>query len=301
MTTPEEVFAGGVAVITGAGAGIGEGLALHAALRLGMTVAVADVDGSAAERVAARITADGGRALAHAVDVRDPAAMERLAERVAAGAGPVRLLVNNAGVEQFGYLWDTPVANWHRLVDINVNGVFHGLRAFLPRMIANPGRSVVLNMSSVGGVAAVPLQAAYVMSKHAVLALTESLHLELAAVGANVGAHAVLPGVVASDIFASARGVDGGDTGAAERARDGRAPGARDHPGGGRRGDLRPGGPRRVLRPHPARGRAAGDGGPGRAAGEPGGTAPAPQPLPPGRRMTHLRGGYRRRCGSPCR
>ena len=79
-----------------------------------------------------------------ACDVRDPDAVQELAERTYRDVGPVRLLVNNAGVEQFGYLWDTPVANWKRVVDINISGVFHGVRAFLPRMMATdePGMGV---------------------------------------------------------------------------------------------------------------------------------------------------------------
>src|SRR5690348_17141139 len=130
-----DVFGGGVAVITGAGAGIGAGLARHAA-RLGMTVVLADVDTKAVAALRDELVAAGGRAVDAVCDVRDPGALEALAERTYCDIGPVRLLVNNAGVEQFGYLWDTPVENWNRLVDINIGGVFHGVRAFLPRMLA---------------------------------------------------------------------------------------------------------------------------------------------------------------------
>jgi len=130
----------------------------------------------------------------------------------------VRLLVNNAGVEQFGYLWDTPVENWNRLVEININGVFHGIRSFVPRMLGRgdgPAR-YLLNLSSVGGVGAAALQAPYIMSKHAVLSITECLYLEILAVGANLRVAAVLPGIVTSNIFQSARSVDDGDVEAAE-------------------------------------------------------------------------------------
>jgi len=165
-------FSGGVAVITGAGAGIGAGLASHAAT-LGMTVVLADIDGDA---IAALRDGLPG-AVAVVCDVRDPAAVQELADRTYRDVGPVRLLVNNAGVEQFGYLWDTPVANWQRVVDINVSGVFHGVRAFLPKMMGIDEQAWVWNLSSVGGVLAIPLQAPYIMSKHAVLALTECLYL----------------------------------------------------------------------------------------------------------------------------
>jgi NAD(P)-dependent dehydrogenase (short-subunit alcohol dehydrogenase family) len=154
-------------------------------------------------------------------DVRDPEAVHALAERTYRDVGPVRLLVNNAGVEQFGYLWDTPVENWNRLVDINISGVFHGVRAFLPRMLATQEPAWVWNLSSIGGVAVVPLQAPYIMSKHAVLALTECLRLEVQHAGHDHHVHvqAVLPGAVVSNIFESAGGVADGDVAAAESQR----------------------------------------------------------------------------------
>ncbi len=154
-----DIFGGGVAVITGAGAGIGAGLARHASA-LGMTVVIADVDGDAADTLAEELSAAGGQAVPTACDVRDPDAVTALAERTYRDIGPVRLLVNNAGVEQFGYLWDTPVANWNRVVDVNISGVFHGIRAFLPRMIDAGTPTWVWNLSSIGGVAVVPLAVA---------------------------------------------------------------------------------------------------------------------------------------------
>jgi NAD(P)-dependent dehydrogenase (short-subunit alcohol dehydrogenase family) len=198
-------FSGGVAVITGAGAGIGAGLACHAAT-LGMTVVLADIDGDAI--AALRDELPGAAAVV--CDVRDPAAVQELADRTYRDVGPVRLLVNNAGVEQFGYLWDTPVANWQRVVDINVSGVFHGVRAFLPKMMAIDEQAWVWNLSSVGGVLAIPLQAPYIMSKHAVLALTECLYLDVqsAGHGHHIHVQAVLPAAVVSNIFESAGGVD---------------------------------------------------------------------------------------------
>ena len=218
--TAREIFSGGVAVITGAGAGIGAGLARQAS-RLGMTVVIADVDVDAANRLRDELVADGSAAYAYGCDVRDADAVVELAERTHRDVGNVRLLVNNAGVEQFGYLWDTPVANWNRVVDVNVNGVFHGVRAFLPRMLASPEQSWVWNLSSSGGVAAVPLQAPYIMSKHAVLALTECLRLEVELAGHVDHGHvqAVLPGAVVSNIFESAGGVSDGDVSAAESQR----------------------------------------------------------------------------------
>ena len=210
------MFAGGVAVITGAGAGIGAGLARHAR-QLGMTVVLADVDADAVAALRDDLCATGGSAVDVVCDVRDPDAVQELADRTYRDVGPVRLLVNNAGVEQFGYLWDTPVANWRRVIDINVSGVFHGVRAFLPKMIATGDQAWVWNLSSVGGVLAAPLQGPYIMSKHAVLALTECLYLDVQSAGHHNHIHvqAVLPGAVVSNIFESAGGVDSDATDAA--------------------------------------------------------------------------------------
>ena len=207
-----ETFSGGVAVITGAGAGIGAGLARHAAA-LGMTVVLADIDADAIAALRDELRAAGGSAVDVGCDVRDPDAVQELADRTYRGVGPVRLLVNNAGVEQFGYLWDTPVANWRRVVDINISGVFYGVRAFLPEMMANDEQAWIWNLSSVGGVLAAPLQGTYIMSKHAVLALTECLFLDVqsAGHGNHIHVQAVLPGAVVSNIFESAGGVDPAD------------------------------------------------------------------------------------------
>jgi NAD(P)-dependent dehydrogenase (short-subunit alcohol dehydrogenase family) len=215
-----EKFSGGVAVITGAGAGIGAGLARYAS-RLGMTVVLADIDAAAVATLRAELCAAGFAAVDVVCDVRDPDAVQELAEKAYRDFGSVRLLVNNAGIEQFGYVWDTPVANWQRVVDINISGVFYGVRAFLPKMMACDEQAWVWNLSSVGGVVAAPLQAPYIMSKHAVLALTECLHLEVQAAGHDHHIHvqAVLPGAVASNIFEAAGGVIDGDVAAAELQR----------------------------------------------------------------------------------
>ena len=215
-----DTFSGGTAVITGAGAGIGAGIARYAS-RLGMTVVLADIDGDAIATIRDELSAAGGDARDVVCDVRDVDAMESLADNTFREFGPVRLLVNNAGIEQFGYLWDTPIANWQRVLDINVSGVFHGVRAFLPRMMACDEETWVWNLSSVGGVVAIPLQAPYILSKHAVLALTECLHLDVQTAGhaGHIHVQAVLPGAVVSNIFESAGGVDAGDIAAADAQR----------------------------------------------------------------------------------
>ncbi|HEY4022424.1 MAG TPA: SDR family NAD(P)-dependent oxidoreductase [Pseudonocardiaceae bacterium] len=203
VPTAQQRFSSGTAVITGAGSGIGEGLARHAAA-LGMTVVVADIDSDRAELVANSVIAHGGNALPHVVDVADAASIEDLAGSVFERYGSVELLVNNAGVENAGLLWEVDVERWNTVMAINVNGVFHGVRSFVPRMITRGTPAVIVNMSSVGGLTSSALQAPYIVSKHAVLALTECLHQEVALAGAPIQVSAVLPGPVRSGIFSSA-------------------------------------------------------------------------------------------------
>lgn len=218
------IFSGGVAVITGAGSGIGAGLARHAH-RSGMTVVLADIDADGIAALRGELCATEGAAVDIVCDVRDPEAVQGLADQVYRDVGAVRLLVNNAGIEQFGYLWDTPVKNWQRIVDVNISGVFHGVRAFLPKMMAVDEQAWVWNVASVGAVVTMPLQTPYIASKHAVLALTECLCVEVQLAGHDHHIHvqAVLPGPVVSNIFESAGGVDptqAADVGAAETHRE---------------------------------------------------------------------------------
>jgi len=186
-----------------------------------MSLVLADIDAGAIAALRDELSAAGGDARDVVCDVRDANAVARLAEKTYEDFGPVRLLVNNAGIEQFGYLWDTPIENWQRVVDINVSGVFHGVRAFLPKMMSTNEEAWVWNLSSVGGVTAIPLQAPYIMSKHAVLALTECLHLDVQSAGHadHIHVQAVLPGAVMSNIFESAGGVEAGDVAAADAQR----------------------------------------------------------------------------------
>jgi NADP-dependent 3-hydroxy acid dehydrogenase YdfG len=204
-----DLFGGGLTVITGGGAGLGAALGRHAALELGMTVLLVDIDPTALETTRKQIEQAGGRALTEVVDVRDPDAVEGLAARATARHGPVRLLINNAGIEQFSLLWDTPIANWNRLVDININGVFYGIHAFVPRMIEQHEPAWVWNTSSPGGLTAAPFQGGYTMSKHAVNVITEVLRQEIAHVGAeHVHTSVILPWGMSTTIFETAGGAE---------------------------------------------------------------------------------------------
>jgi len=195
-----EAFRGGVAVVTGAGSGIGEGLARTAA-ELGMRVALADVNVERMERVAADLRATGATAITIPTDVTDPAAIDRLAQTVHAELGDVRLLMNNAGIETLGLTWDLSTEVWERIIRVNVLGVIHGVRAFVPRMIAAGKPAFIGNLSSIGGLSMMPVQTAYILSKHAVLSFSECLRMEMDLVGAPISVSAVLPGPIATRIF----------------------------------------------------------------------------------------------------
>jgi len=203
-SSARERFSRGVAVVTGAAAGIGEGLVRHLS-SLGMTVVVSDIDGGRAAKVVDEIVAAGGKAEPYAVDVADPDAVETMASEVFERHGSVELLVNNAGVESAGLLWEIDRERWQRLMQINVDGVFYCLRSFVPRMIAAGTPSCIANLSSVGGLNAVAVQSPYIVSKHAVLAMTECLHQDLAIVGAPIQVSAVIPHSIRSEIFLSAQ------------------------------------------------------------------------------------------------
>lgn len=200
MAQPTDAFRGGVAVITGAGSGIGEGLARTAA-ELGMQVALADIAVDRIERVAAEIRAAGGTAITIPTDVSDPAAIDRLAATVHDRLGDVRLLMNNAGIEILGLTWELPIEVWEKAVRINILGVIHGVRAFVPKMIAAGKPAFIGNLSSIGGLSMMPVQTPYILSKHAVLSFSECLRMEMELVRAPISVSAVLPGPVATRIF----------------------------------------------------------------------------------------------------
>jgi len=199
------MFSDGVAVITGAGSGIGEALAREAAAS-GMKVVLADIDAASIERVSAEIRANGGAAVGVRTDVADPAALDRLAAATYAAFGDVRLLINNAGVETVGYVWDIPADLWERTLKINVLGVVNGVRAFAPRMLAHGAPAHIANVASVGGISMFPVETAYICGKHAVLSFTEGLYLEMQMQKKPIHISAVMPGPVATRIFETAKG-----------------------------------------------------------------------------------------------
>ncbi len=202
--TARDRFGGGTAVVTGGAAGIGEGFVRYLA-GIGMRVVIADIAEAAGQALRDELAGQGAAVTFTRIDVTDPAAVEALAEQTFEAFGSVELLINNAGLETGGLLWEVTPERWKRLMSVNVDGIYFGIRSFVPRMLAAGKPATIANLSSVGGVATAPLQAPYIVSKHAVLALTECLHQELEFVGAPIQVSAVLPSLVRSQIFTSAQ------------------------------------------------------------------------------------------------
>ncbi|MBW2269246.1 MAG: SDR family NAD(P)-dependent oxidoreductase [Deltaproteobacteria bacterium] len=194
-----------VAVITGAASGIGAGLAGACAER-GMHVVAADVDRASLESVGSRI--EGGAASVRTVvtDVSSAEAVDALAAEAFSLRGAVNLLFNNAGVLVDGKSWERPVESWRWSIDVNLMGVVHGIRSFVPRMLEQDEAGRVVNTASVGGlVGGGTFMGPYQATKHAVVALSEVLFAELALEPAPITASVLCPGDVATGIWESDR------------------------------------------------------------------------------------------------
>ena len=201
MARAEGDFVGQVAVVTGAGSGIGRSTALLLA-RLGAAVHAADLHEQKVAALVAEIEAAGGRATAHATDVSDPASVEALAERVFAADGAVDLLHNNAGVGHAGRVDETSLEEWQRVLSVNLMGVVHGVHHFVPRMLAQGRPGHVVNTASMAGLVAVADMAPYCTSKHAGVGLSESLNAELSPRGIHVTA--LCPGIIDTPLIPAA-------------------------------------------------------------------------------------------------
>ncbi|AVZ72276.1 alcohol dehydrogenase [Streptomyces lunaelactis] len=191
-----ELSAGQVAVVTGAASGIGRAMARRFAAD-GLKVVLADVEEEALRKAAGELTAEGAQVLARTVDVSDRASVLALADAAYETFGAVHVLCNNAGVGSGaeGRMWEHEPNDWKWAFAVNVWGVFHGIQAFVPRMIASGEPGHVVNTSSGdGGIAPLPTASVYAVTKSAVVTMTESLYAHLRAAHARVGASVLFPG-----------------------------------------------------------------------------------------------------------
>ncbi|OKK08604.1 alcohol dehydrogenase [Streptomyces sp. CB03234] len=188
--------AGQVAVVTGAASGIGLAMARRFAAE-GLKVVLADVEQAALDKAFTRLREEGAEVLARTVDVSEPDSVASLADAVYDTFGAVHVLCNNAGVGSGaeGRMWEHDPADWKWAFAVNVWGVFHGIQAFVPRMIASGEPGHVVNTSSGdGGIAPLPTASVYAVTKAAVVTMTESLYAHLKAEHARVGASVLFPG-----------------------------------------------------------------------------------------------------------
>jgi NAD(P)-dependent dehydrogenase (short-subunit alcohol dehydrogenase family) len=188
-----EQLEGRAAVVTGAASGIG--LAISEALAAaGARVLMTDLDGDAATRAASAV--GGAEVIALAVDVRDPDALAHAADLAVERFGALHVAVNNAGIVNGGNSWELPLEEWHRVIDVNLWGVIHGVGAFVPPILASGEEGHVVNVASMAAVTARAGIGPYTVAKHGVLGLSDVLRAELEAIGAPVGVSVVMPGMI---------------------------------------------------------------------------------------------------------
>jgi NAD(P)-dependent dehydrogenase (short-subunit alcohol dehydrogenase family) len=180
-------------LVTGAASGIGLECARSFARR-GAHLVISDVNVAALEKARAGIVALGAECLAHSCDVSREESVREFAAAVHGAVGAIDVLVNNAGVAFLGSFEETPLEEWRRIYDINVLGIVHCIRAFLPPMQSAGGERKIVNVASTAGFAPMPNMAAYAASKHAVVGLSEVLAMELHGTGVSV--LVVCPGII---------------------------------------------------------------------------------------------------------
>lgn len=212
---------GKVAVVTGAASGIGRALA-HRFAGDKMSVVLADVDEKDLATVESELSEMGAAVIGVVTDVAQERAVANLRDVALSRFGTVHVICNNAGVGAGGPLWTVPLESWKWMLGVNLWGVIHGVHAFTPLLVEQREGHIV-NTASAAGLVSAPLLGPYVTSKHAVVALSESLRLDLR--GTGVGVSVVCPMWVRTRIHESARHAPP-EVIAAEQVRSGGSPDA---------------------------------------------------------------------------
>ncbi|MDP9335929.1 MAG: SDR family NAD(P)-dependent oxidoreductase [Actinomycetota bacterium] len=194
---------GKVAVVTGGASGIGYALA-HCFASEGARVVIGDVEAAALHRAVSELRDSGADVEGIVTDVTDPAQMQALADAAVTRFGGVHVFCNNAGVGGGGLSWEMPLSTWEWVIGVNLWGVIHGVRAFVPLLMQQTEAHIV-NTASVAGLVAAPFMGPYNASKHAVVAISETLHHELAMSAPQVKVSVLCPGWVNTNIAQSAR------------------------------------------------------------------------------------------------
>ncbi len=192
-------FSGRVAVVTGAASGIGLALARAFGERE-MRVVVADIDATGLQQAALDLEKRGVETLAVPTDVARADSVKALAQRTLDAFGGVHVVCNNAGVFAGGLCWESPLEDYEWVMNVNVWGVIHGIRTFVPILLEQGVEGHVVNTASMAAVTHMPYSGIYTMSKHAVLALSESLYHELKLREAKIGVSALCPELVSTGI-----------------------------------------------------------------------------------------------------
>ena len=195
---------GRVAVVTGAASGIGLAMAERFAAE-GMKVVMADIEAGALERAAATVRATATAVHATRVDVSRPEDVERLAGETYGAFGAAHVVCNNAGVAVIGAVHEHTLADWQWVMGVNLWGVIHGVRAFVPRMLAGGDEGHIVNTASMAGLTTSAYMSVYDVTKHGVVALSESMYKEFEATGAPIGVSVVCPGLIDTNIMRSGR------------------------------------------------------------------------------------------------
>jgi NAD(P)-dependent dehydrogenase (short-subunit alcohol dehydrogenase family) len=193
-----------VAVVTGAGSGIGRALAAHAA-RQGMVVVAADIETAALDATVEGIVREGGHAVGVRTDVSVADEVEHLAETAWSRFGGVQLLCNNAGVFSGGLLWERSVADWEWVLGVNLYGLVNGVRSFVPRMLAAGTPAHIVDTASMGGLVTGAYSGPYFSSKFAAVGFTECLAHDLRTTEAPIGVSVLVPSLVATGLADSRR------------------------------------------------------------------------------------------------